>query len=167
MASADFDITFLTPVHVHAEQQGRQSALTGFGDWSDYFSDDPRVLVMRVTPKLTESFLTKLARGAAYTQGAVLPPIKHFKPGFSRLHVFCGDAEVTPIHPFILKRRVSETDAVREGLYVFDPQALGPTCKSVRLVVSSEKAPDKQDAVTIDPKIIDRIREDLVSVLGS
>jgi hypothetical protein len=65
MSSADFDIAFLTPVQVHAELQGRQTALTGFDTWSDYFSSGPRVLVVRVTPKMTESFLTKLARGAA------------------------------------------------------------------------------------------------------
>jgi hypothetical protein len=42
------------------------------------------------------------------------------------MHVFCGDAEVTPIHPFKLEQRVSESDAIYEGLYVFDPGALGP-----------------------------------------
>ena len=130
----------------------RQIAPTDFGDWSDYFADAPPVLVVRVTPKLAESFWTTVARGAAYTQGVALPPIKHFKPGFSRLRAFCGDVEVTPIHPFTLEQRVSETDAVREGLYVFDPQALGPHCKSVKLVLYSEKEPEKQDTRTVDPQ---------------
>ena len=44
------------------------------------------------------------------------------------MRAFCGDAEVTPIHPFKLEQRVSETDAIYEGLYVFDPGALGPQC---------------------------------------
>jgi len=131
-----------------------------FGAWSDYFADVPPVLVVRVTPKLAESFWTKVARGAAYTQGAVLPPIKHFKPGFSRLRAFCGDVEVAPIHPFTLEQRVSETDAIREGLYVFDSQALGPHCKSVKLVMFSEKEPDKQDSRTVDPQMIERIWQD-------
>ena len=125
---------------------------TDFGDWSDYFADVPPVLVVRVTPKLAESFWTTVARGAAYTQGVAVPPIKHFKPGFSRLRAFCGDVEVTPIHPFTLEQRVSETDAIREGLYVFDPQALGPHCKSVKLVLYSEKEPEKQDTRTVDPQ---------------
>ncbi len=116
--------------------------------------------MVRVTPKLAESFWTTIARGAAYTQGVALPPIKHFKPGFSRLRAFCGDVEVTPIHPFTLEQRVSETDAVREGLYVFDPQALGPHCKSVKLVLSSEKEPEKQDTRTVDPQVIERIWQD-------
>lgn len=171
VSSSDFDVAFLTPVLVYNARhntrntnnstlQGKQIDLTDFGDWSDYFADAPPVLVVRVTPKQTERFWTTFARGAAYTQGVALPPIKHFKPGFSRLRAFCGDAEVTPIHPFILEQRVSETDAVHEGLYVFDAQALGPPCKSVRFSLYSEKEPDKEDRKTIDPPIIDRIWQD-------
>jgi len=167
MSSSDFDIAFLTPVMVHsaerdtrqASQRG-QAAATDFGGWSEYFSDAPPVLVVRVTPKQAQSFWAKVARGAAYTQGVALPAITHFKPGFSRMQAFCGDVEVTPIHPFTVERRVSETDAVREGLYVFDPQALGPHCASVRLVLSSEKAPEKTDTRAVDPKVIDRIWQD-------
>jgi S1-C subfamily serine protease len=179
-SSSEFDIAFLTPVLVYASQhdtqhantragrantvvpavQGQQVAATDFGDWSEYFADVPPVLVVRITPKLAESFWTTVARGAAYTQGVALPPIKHFKPGFSRLQVFCGDLEVTPIHPFTLERRVSETDAVREGVYVFDPDALGPLCKAVKFVLYSEKAPEKQDTRTVDLQLIERIWQD-------
>ena len=116
--------------------------------------------MIRVTPKLAESFWTTIARGAAYTQGVAVPSIKHFKPGFSRLQLFCGSLEVTPIHPFTLEQRVSETDAIREGLYVFDPQALGPHCKSVKLALYSEKAPQKQDSRAVDPTVVERIWQD-------
>jgi hypothetical protein len=163
VSSSDFDIAFLTPVLVHAAQQnkqGVQAAATDFGGWSDYFADVPPVLVVRVTPKQAEGFWTTVARGAAYTQGVALPPIKRFKPGFSRLQAFCGEVEVTPIHPFTLQRRVSETDAIREGLYVFDPQAFGPNCRSVKLVVYSEKAPKKADTRAVDPHVIERIWQD-------
>ena len=178
LSSSDFDIAFLTPVMVYGAQrnaqqantragggstrdlQGRPVAPTDFGDWSDYFADAPPVLVVRVTPKLAESFWTTVARGAAYTQGVALPPIKHFKPGFSRLRVLCGAVEVIPIHPFTLDQRVSETDAIREGLYVFEPQALGPQCTSVKLVLSSEKKPQQQDTLTVDPHVIERIWQD-------
>jgi hypothetical protein len=173
VSSSDFDMALLTPVLVYSGKRNTQQAntrtaggnrrgpdLTDFGNWSEYFADAPPVLVVRVTPKLAESFWTTLARGAAYTQGVALPPIKHFKPGFLRLRTFCGDVEVTPIHPFTLEQRVSETDAVREGLYVFDSQALGPHCKLVRLVVYSEKEPEKQDSRTVDPQVIDGIWQD-------
>jgi len=178
IASSDFEITFLTPVLVYAAQAqqenagGRQStpgqeiqryrqiAATDFGDWSDYFTDAPSVLAIRVTPKMAESFWTTFARGAAYTQGVALPAIKHFKPGIAELHVFCGDVEVIPIHPFILERRVSETDAVREGLYIFDPQAIGPHCQSVKLTLHSEKAPKKPETRAVDSQVIEQIWQD-------
>ncbi|MCM3881682.1 MAG: serine protease [Vicinamibacterales bacterium] len=176
ISSSDFDVVFLTPVSVYGAQQSAQQANArggggstrgpaDFGSWSGYFADVPPVLAVRVTPKLTESFWTTVARGAASTQGMALPPIKHFKAGFSRLRAFCGDAEVTPIHPFTVEQRVSETDAVREGLYVFDPQAFGPHCKAVKLVLYSEKepetkGPEKQDTRVVDPKMIERIWQD-------
>jgi len=185
ISSSDFDVAFLTPVLVYGAQhntqqsntgagrgstrdllqQGRQAALTDFGDWSEYFADVPPVLVVRVTPKLAESFWTTIARGAAYTQGVALPPIKHFKPGFSRLQAFCGEVEVTPIHPFTLEQRLSETDAIREGLYVFEPQALGPHCTPVKLVLYSEKEPKKQEIIrAVDSQMIDRIWQDFAPV---
>jgi len=166
VSSSDFDVAFLTPVMIYnamKNAKGRPTPETDFGDWSDYFDAAPPVLVMRMTPKQTESFWTTVARGAAYTQGAVLPPIKHFKPGFSQLHAFCGDAEVMPIHPFTLARRVSETDAVREGLYVFDAQAFGPHCTSVKLVLSSEKPSAKPDTKTVEPQILQQVWDDFAA----
>ena len=107
--------------------------LLDFSNWSDYVADVPPVLLVRVTPRLVEGFWTKVARGAAQTQGVSMPPIKRLKSGFSRMRAFCGDAEVTPIHPFKLEHSVDETDAIYEGLYVFDPGALGPQCGTVKL----------------------------------
>ena len=117
------------------------------------------MLVVRVTPKMAESFWTKVARGAAYTQGAVLPAFKHFKPGFLRMRALCGTDEVTPIHPFVLERRVSEADGTHEGLYVFDPEAFAH-CASVKLVMYSEQGPEKPDTLTVDPRVIEGISKD-------
>jgi hypothetical protein len=176
MSSSDFDIAFITPVLAYgAEHQpepaggaDRRSAagqnvvrpLMDFSNWSEYVADVPPVLLVRVTPKQVESFWTTVARGAAMTQGMSLPPIKHFKSGFSRLRAFCGDADVTPIHAFKLERRVSENDAIYEGLYVFDPGALGPQCRPVKLELVSEKEPDKKDTRVVDSKIIEQIWQD-------
>ena len=170
MSSSDFEVAFLTPALVSAQQHStpqrstqQANAPRDFGVWSDYFADAPPVLVVRVTPKLAESFWTTIARGAAYTQGMALPPIKHFKPGFSRLRAYCGDVEVIPIHPFTLEQRVSETDAIREGVYVFDPRALGPQCKGVKLLLYSEKDPQKPDTRAVDPKLIEQIAKDFAT----
>jgi hypothetical protein len=157
MAASEFDVTFITPIlNFAAQSQPNQN----FSNWSDYVADIPPVLLVRVTPKMAESFWAKVARGAAYTQGMALPALKRLKSGFERLQAYCGRAEVTPIHPFKLELRVSETDAVHEGLYVFDPAALGPGCSTVTLVLYSEKEPAKADTRVIDSKILQQIWRD-------
>jgi hypothetical protein len=129
-------------------------------------ADVPPVLLIRVTPKMVERFWTTVGRAAARTQGVALPPMKHVKSGFSRMRVFCGDAEVTPIHPFTLEQRVSETDAIDEGLYAFDPGALGPHCGTVKLVLYSEKEPAKGDARPVDPRVLEQIWQDFAAYRG-
>ena len=129
-------------------------------NWSEYVADVPPVLMIRVTPKFEEGFWTKVARGAAQTQGMAIPAIKRFKSGFLRMRAFCGDSEVTPIHPFKLEQHVSETDTMIEGLYIFDANALGPECASVKLSLYSEKDADKADTRVVDPKLIQQIASD-------
>ena len=58
---------------------------------------------------------------------------------------------------------MSATDAIREGLYVFEPQAFGPQCASVKLVMYSEKEPNRPDTRIVDPQVIERIRDDFAS----
>jgi len=155
--TSEFDIGFITPVlNFAAQSQPNQN----FSNWSDYVGDIPPVLFVRVTPKMAESLWAKVARGAAMTQGMALPPIKRLKSGFERLQAFCGGTEVTPIHPFKLELRVSETDAIYEGLYAFDPAALGPACGTVTLVLYSEKEPAKPDTRVIEPAILQQIWRD-------
>src|SRR5262249_45298300 len=109
---------------------------------------------------LVEGFWTTVARGAAQTQGVALPPMKHVKSGFSRMRAYCGSAEVTPIHPFKLEQRLSETDAVYEGLYAFDPGALGPQCGTIKLVLFSEKDPESGDTPVVDSRIVQLVWQD-------
>jgi hypothetical protein len=131
-----------------------------FSNWSEYVGEFPPVLLVRVTPKFVEGFWTTVARGAARTQGVALPPIKHFKSGFSRLRAFCGDAEITPIHPFRMEQRITESEAIHEGLYVFEPAALSPQCGSVKLTLYSEKEPEKADTRVVDLKILQQVAQD-------
>jgi hypothetical protein len=175
MSSSDFDVAFMTPVLIYGAQYQSERdmgpsggprtpavvrPLMDFANWSEYVADIPPALLIRVTPKLAAGFWTTVARGAARTQGVSLPPIKHVKSGFSRMRIFCGDAEVTPIHPFKLEQRVSESEAIYEGLYVLDPGALGPHCGSVKLVLYSEKEPAKGDTRLVDPSVLQRIWQD-------
>ena len=181
MSSAQFDIAFITPVQIYgAEYQMQQASerqrasgtrrpgtdapfvrpLLEFSNWSEYLRDYPPVLLVRATPKLVEGFWMKVARGAAQTQGVSLPPIRRFTSGFARLRAFCGEADVTPIHPFRLEQRIGDGDAIYEGLYVFDAGALGPACGTVRLALYSEKEPEKADTRTVDPGVVRQIWED-------
>jgi S1-C subfamily serine protease len=181
IASSDFDIAFLTPVLSYAAQQrlkrwsqpspgpggGRGGATMAvrrppmdFANWSDYVATVPPVLLIRVTPKLVEGFWAKVARGAAQTQGMSLPPLKRFKSGFARLRAFCGDSELTPIHPFKLEHRVSNSESIYEGLYVFDPGAITPECSSVKLMLYSEKEPDKPVTQVVDARVIKQVWQD-------
>jgi len=155
--SPSFDIAFITPAVAFAGMQDRMD----FGQWSSYVADHPAVLLVRVTPKQVESLWVKMARGAALTQGIALPPIKHFAPGVARMRVLCGTSEVTPVHPFVIERRISETDAVHEGLHVLLPDAIGPHCGNVTLEMYSEKAPDKRETTTIAPAVLKQIWDDM------
>lgn len=158
--SAGFDIALLTPVQAHAGVRGSMD----FANWHDYVAGLPPVLLVRVTPKQSEKMWATVARGVARLQGIALPPITHFRSGFSRLRARCGEAEVTPIHPFLLERRVSETDALYEGLYVFDPGAFGPHCSAVTLELFSDEAPATADPAVIDPDVVQRIWRDFAAL---
>ena len=136
------------------------SPLLDFANWSEYVREIPPVMLVRVTPKLVEPFWGRVARGAALSKGIPIPPIKRFRSGFERMRAFCGEKEVAPIHPFKLERRVSETDAIYEGLYVFDPDAFGPQCGTITLELFAEKAPNTGVTHVVEPHVIAQFWQD-------
>jgi hypothetical protein len=160
MSTANFDIVFITPVHIYGAKDQAPRPVMDFGSWSEYLADYPRALLVRVTPRMVEGLLSKVARGAAMTQGMSLPPMKRAKSGFLRMRAFCGDTEVMPIHPFVVEHRISETEAIYEGLYVFDPDALGPSCDAVKLTIYSENELDKGDTRVVEQKVLQQITRD-------
>jgi trypsin-like peptidase len=183
ISTAGFDVHFITPVIAYgpqllAERASQRSSrsktppapepvlirpLTNFLNWSTYVEDFPPVLLVRVTPKLAESLWTTVARGAARTQGMDIPAIKRVKSGFLRMRTYCGDDEVTPIHPFKLEHQVSESSEIDEGLYVFDPGAFGPHCQNVKLVLYSQKEPDREDVRLVESRVVDQIWQDFAA----
>ncbi len=182
VSTPTFDVAFVTPIMTYgaqyqSEQMSRRTRrgkdartieiepvlvrpVMDFGNWSEYVEDFPPVLLVRITPKQVEGLWQKVARGAASTQGVGLPPITHAKAGFARLRAFCGDAEVTPIHPLSIEHRLSDTDAVYEGLYVFGPDAFRPSCGTASLTVYSEKDPSRGESRAIDPAVLQQIAKD-------
>jgi len=180
LSSTDFDIALLTPTVVYADLNASAAnrrttsretrdpkadfafirPRMEFGAWSDYVADIRPVLLIRITPRFVEGFWGKVGRAAAETQGVMLPPRKKFKSGFVRVRALCGTREVTPIHPFELETNVSETASIDEGLYVFDPGALGPHCGTVTLALYSVTGAGKADTRVVDPKIIEQVWQD-------
>jgi S1-C subfamily serine protease len=159
ISASNFDIRLITPDQLR--EYGNSNPLADVANWNDYVRDVPPVLLIRVSPQFEESFWKMIARGAASTQGMNLPPLKSFTSNFLRMRAFCGDAEVTPIHPLIIERPVPDHAAIREGLYVFDADAFGPKCGSVKLALYSEKEPNKPDTRTIDPKLFQQVTKPL------
>jgi hypothetical protein len=60
----------------------------------------------------------------------------------------------------VVEHRISETEAIDEGLYVFDPDAFGPHCSGVKLTVHSESEPQKGDTRVVDDKVLQQIARD-------
>ncbi|HUR21476.1 MAG TPA: serine protease, partial [Vicinamibacterales bacterium] len=179
VASADFDIAFITPAQLIAEQatatggavrvptaEVSAQPLIGFSNWAEYVEDTPAVLLIRVTPKFAEGFWRKIGRGVAMTQGVAIPSVKRPKGDFGRMRALCGDTEVVPVHPFKLEHRGSDKEVLVEGLYAFDPGALSPSCKSVTLQLFSEKEPRTPDTLVVDPKVIQQIWQDFAPLRG-
>ena len=154
VSASDFDLTFLTPALARDQEA---DARGDFGTWTDYVRDTEQVLLVRVSPQFEESMWKMLARGAAATQGMALPPLKSFTANFLQLRAYCGDTEVTPIHPFIIEHQAAERAPVREGLYVFAIDAFGPHCATVRFSMFSEKDPKNADTKAIDPKLFEQL----------
>ena len=124
--------------------------------------------MIRATPKLVEGFWSGLNRGLAAAQGYDAGPASmRFKADFYKMQVFCGAAEVTPIHPSKIAHRVAVdnaavrvNDATYEGLYAFLPDAIGPHCGTVRLVLFTEKEPEKGKSVELSSKSLDWLWRD-------
>jgi S1-C subfamily serine protease len=158
LPAANFDLTLMTPAQVQNITPGVNSMRGDFGTWSEYLREIGPALLVRVSPQFEESVWKMLARGAASTQGVALPPLKSFTSNFLRLRAYCGDAEVTPIHPFIIEHEVQGRSKIREGLYVFERDAFGPHCPTVRFSMFSEREPEKADTKTIDPKLFEQLK---------
>ena len=158
IAASDFDIALVTPPMITGDQS-TWSPRTFFANWAAYVANAPQVLFVRASPQFEESMWRMIARGAAATQGVMLPPLRSFNANFLRMRAFCGGAEVTPIHRFIIEMPIQDRAPIREGLYVFALTDFGTHCPSVRFDLFSEKSPNKADSRTIDPATFAKIAD--------
>lgn len=157
LSSSDFDITLLYSEHANNAPAAAPGPRTDFGTWSQYVRDVDPVLLVRISPQFEESVWKTIARGAAATQGVMLPPLKSLSANFARLRAYCGDTEITPIHPFIVEHHLQGRSPIREGLYIFDRAALGPHCPAIRFSMFSEKDPERADTKVVDPRLLEQL----------
>jgi S1-C subfamily serine protease len=180
--ASDFDLHIITPTMVYAAMHPQEDRehfdysrddpvrgqpalrpLDDFGTWTEYVSDSPAVVLIRVTPKFGENFWTTVARGAAQSQGVAIPAFKRPKAAFGGLRLTCGGTAIAPIHPFRIEHRISDTASIDEGLYAFDPSAFSPQCGTVQVTVVSDKPSDKGDTRTVDAKIVQQVWDDFAA----
>jgi S1-C subfamily serine protease len=154
--AADYDIALMTPEMVRLDYT-TSNTRNYFGYWSPYIANAPKVLIVRISPQLEESIWRTIARGAASTQGVMLPPMPSFSANFGRLRALCGADEVMPIHRFQVDIEVQKRDPLREAVYIFAPADFGPHCGTVRFELFAEKSPNRGDVRTIDPAIFTRL----------
>ena len=157
LSSSDFDITLMTPSQAQSMTPGPNSMRADFGTWADYVREVGPGLLVRISPQFEESLWKTIARGAAATQGVSLPPLRSFTANFLRLRAYCGDAEITQIHPFVIEHEVQGRAKIREGLYVYERGAFGSHCAEVRFSIFSEREPQRADSKLIDPKLFEQL----------
>ena len=188
ITSSTFDVAFITPVMTYgAQHQAEQASgtrgsgtrsrrreqpfvrpLTDFGNWSDYVGDFPPVLLVRVTPRLVEGFWTTVARGAATTQGV---SICRRSSTSSRASCGCAPSAATPRSR--RSTRSSSNSASRRATRSTKvstsstPARSGPQCGTVKLVLYSEKEPDKGETRVVDPAVVEQIWQDFAPYRAS
>jgi len=188
-SASDFEVTLITPILTYgvdyavknaalqerAKRNKKSTAITGtvdpfqeYKNWAEYVGEFKPVLLIDARPKLVEGFWSAFGRGLAESQGHYGGPANlHFKSDFYRMRLYCGDREVIPIHPGKVEHRaqannaaVRVNDITYEGLYTYVPDAIGPHCGTVRVMLFDEKDPQKADIRSVDPKLVSRIWND-------
>jgi len=85
----------------------------------------------------------------------------HFKGGFARMRLMCGEKEVDPIWPARRAQKVGYVGTTFHGWYFYSADAVSPKCGSVSIEFFSLENPDKpQDVKLLDPGVVTRIWQD-------
>lgn len=189
-SAGDFNVSIVTPVleyyaeegsqmrAVHEkEKRNRKSAqavrdtfrpLDDLRNWNQYVGEYVPVIFIRATPRLRETGGSIFLRSLAAAGGAYNVPAKmRFKTDFYRMRLKCGDKEIQPIEPgkiaHVVDVRngfVNATDATYEGFYMYQADAINPSCGVVSLELLSEKNPDSGTVKNLSEKTVSRVWAD-------
>jgi V8-like Glu-specific endopeptidase len=150
--------------------QGTFRPLDELKNWQEYIGEYKAVVIIRAMPKIHEtagsawrrSLIAGLSQGG-YGGAATI----RYKTDFYKMRLMCGDKEVVPIQPgkvanvlAVHNYFVNATDATYEGLYVYPPDAIAPSCGRVTLELYSEKKPDKPTTEALEEKTVTKVWND-------
>ncbi|HTZ31941.1 MAG TPA: serine protease [Methylomirabilota bacterium] len=94
------------------------------------------------------------------------PPVRHYKNGFSKMMLLCGDHVVEPVWPHrTLEEGGGSWNVVMSndstgGRYVYRSDAIQPSCGTVKLRIVATKKEDEVLEKVLDQKVVQRIWED-------
>jgi hypothetical protein len=160
--AGEFQVGLITPPvnyflrHENEMDAARKAAKRSGGDPSqakppasalEDAQDYRPVLVVRVRPKFGVFFKVR------------------FKNGFSRMRLLCGGKELTPILPGkseydLVDARGRTVDTTFQGRYVYQADAVAPSCGNVVLEIYTEKDPNTPIGKPIDSVTVARVWED-------
>lgn len=171
--AGDFTIELVTPVAQYesdTERYGR--ALKEYNKHKSR-SEPPAepdhkyrpMLLVAAEPETKTSWGKSFLVSAATNGGG--PAIRHYKTGFLKMRLLCGDKEVEPIWParFVSgddsrNRSVYVEDEAYNGRYMYPHSAISPQCGKVTLQLFSTKDPDHPSEKVLDERIVSRIWQD-------
>ena len=109
--------------------------------------DFPPTLMVRVVPKFSVMWKVK------------------FKNGFQKMRLLCGGKEIVPIDPgkseYELRGpRENVIDTSTQGLYIYPPDAISPSCGAVSLEIFSEKDPNTPITQAVETGTVERVWSD-------
>jgi hypothetical protein len=124
------------------------------------------ILVILAVPQTKTSWGQTILSGMASGPYSTSPTYKHYKTGFKKMRMLCGEKEVEPIWPgrFVAGGHFDYSlvidDEAFSGQYLYAHNAISPQCSKVTLQLFSSSDPDHPIEKTIDEKIVARIWSD-------
>jgi len=132
-------------------------------DWESETGGHRAVFGVYVVPKVKEGFGSAFTRSLRNGYGAA--NLK-FKTDFQSMKLFCGEKEIQPIFPGripltvnVRNSSVKMEDSSYKGAYLYPPDAVNPSCKSVKIEIYSSKSAEPTVKI-LDANTADRIWAD-------
>jgi hypothetical protein len=169
--AGDFNVELVDPISSYESDNERyQRAMKDYAKHPKGKSEpaEPEhkyrpVLVILAVPQTKTSWGNTILSGMAAGPYSTSPTYKHYKTGFKKMRVLCGETEVEPIWPgrFVAGGHFDYSlvieDEAFSGQYLYAHNAISPQCSKVTLQLFSTSDPDHPIEKTIDEKTVARI----------